>query len=317
VLRAGIDLGGTKTEGIVLNAAGDELCRVRRSTPTGANPGAEYDAIIDNIRDLVDELEHESGSISVVGVGIPGSVSASSGLIRNANTTSLIGRRLEADLRASLGRQVRISNDANCFALAEARVGAGRHHRCVFGVILGTGTGGGIVIDGEVVNGRLGIAGEWGHNPLLMIEDQATISNPPMCYCGRRGCVETWLSGPALADSYVNYGGEESVQGRCVSAEDVVERAHAADPIASRTMDMYVKRFGRALASVINIFDPDVIILGGGLSKIQRLYTDGRAAIEPHVFSDYFDTPLLPAQGGDSAGVVGAAWLWSSKEATS
>jgi len=286
VLRAGIDLGGTKTEGVVLNANGEEL-------------------------------EQQTGAISVIGVGMPGSVSSVSGLVRNANTTSLIGKRFADDLAAVLGRQVRLSNDANCFALAEAHVGAGRGHSRVFGVIMGTGVGGGIVINGEVINGRLGISGEWGHNPLVTIDDEHTIQNAPRCYCGRRGCVETWLSGPALVSAYARNGGAPSIDGRPVAAIEVVQRAAAEEPVAMQTMDRFIEHFGRAMASVINIVDPDIVVLGGGLSNVERLYSDGRAAIEPHVFSDYFDTPLVPAQGGDSAGVVGAAWLWTAQEAAS
>ncbi len=306
MLRLGIDLGGTKTEGVVLDLEGHELYRERRPTPQADG----YDAIIANIRDLVADLEQRAGAEALIGIGMPGSLSGATGLVRNANTTSLNGREFLQDVTTALQRQVRVSNDANCFALAEAQAGAGRGHACVFGVIVGTGVGAGVVIDGRVLNGRLGIGGEWGHNQLVIRDDEQTIAEPPLCYCGRLGCVETWLSGPALAKAYARNGGGDA------TARDVVTRARAQDAVASKTLRQYMKRFGHALAGVINVLDPDIVVLGGGLSKISELYTEGRAAVEPHVFSDYFDTPIVAAEGGDSAGVIGAAWLWSNEEAS-
>lgn len=307
MLRLGIDLGGTKTEGIVLDDSGIELCRVRVPTPQDQG----YDAIIANIHNLVEQLEQRAGGATMVGVGMPGSISSSSGLVRNANTTSLNGRPFSRDLERALERRVRVTNDANCFALAEAASGAGRGYSCVFGVILGTGVGAGIVIDGRVMNGRLGIGGEWGHNSLVVRDDSETISAPPKCYCGRYGCVETWLSGPALASAYVRNGGS------AISAKDIATRYEADEDLAQLTMNQYMHRFGHAMAYVVNIVDPDVIVLGGGLSNIHAISTHGQAAIEPHVFSDYFDTPIVQAEGGDSAGVTGAAWLWSPADAQS
>lgn len=307
MLRLGIDLGGTKTEGIVLDDSGSELCRLRYPTPEGQ----DYDAIISNILNLVEELEQRAGDRTVIGLGMPGSISSSSGLVRNANTTSLNGRPFSRDLEQALGRKVRVTNDANCFALAEAKSGAGKGYSCVFGVILGTGVGAGIVIDGRILNGRLGIAGEWGHNSLVIRDDSETVSSPPECYCGRYGCVETWLSGPALANAYARNGGDK------VSAKEVAKRFEADEALAKKTMAQYMHRFGHALAYVVNIVDPDVIVLGGGLSNVATISSNGQAAIKPHVFSDFFDTPVVPADGGDSAGVTGAAWLWTHEDAQS
>lgn len=295
-MRIGIDLGGTKIEGLALGDDGRELARRRMAAPRGS-----YDNTIGAIVDLVNRLD--AAGQATVGVGIPGAIAPATGLIKNANSTWLIGRPFERDLSVALGRPVRLANDANCFALSEATDGAATGASVVFGVIIGTGTGGGLVVDGRVITGANAIAGEWGHNPLPAAEDDER-PGPP-CYCGRTGCVETFLSGPALARDYAVHGGDE------VSAVDVAARATAGDPRALACLDRYERRFARAIASVINVLDPDVIVLGGGLSNIRRLYERVPAHWAAHVFSDRVDTKLVPARHGDSSGVRGAAWLWN------
>jgi fructokinase len=223
-------------------------------------------------------------------------------LVKNANSVWLIGHPLDRDLERALGQPVRVSNDANCFTLSEATDGAGKDSRCVFGVIIGTGTGGGIVVDGRVVEGRHRIAGEWGHNPLPW--PTAAEWPGPACYCGRTGCIETFLSGPGLSGAF------EQIAGGRLSAADIAARAAAGDKSADAALAIYEERMGRALASVINLLDPDVIVLGGGLSNIERLYTNVPGRWKPHVFSDHADTPLVRALHGDASGVRGAAWLW-------
>jgi fructokinase len=237
-----------------------------------------------------------------VGVGIPGAISPATGLIKNANSTWLIGHPLAEDLARALSRPVRLANDANCFALSEATDGAAAGAAVVFGVIIGTGTGGGLVVNGRLVAGANAIAGEWGHNPLPSPEDDER-PGPP-CYCGRSGCIETFLSGPALARNYSALGGEH------VSAAEVASRAEAGDRRAIQCLDRYERRFARAIASIINVVDPDVIVLGGGLSNISRLYANIPRLWPPHVFSDRVDTQLVRAKHGDASGVRGAAWLW-------
>jgi fructokinase len=272
VNRIGIDLGGTKIEAIALDARGAEVFRKRVPTPRG-----DYDATLAAIAGLV----REAGE-GMVGVGIPGALSRATGLVKNANSTWLIGRPLKQDLERVLGREVRIANDANCFALSEAVDGAGRGAQVVFGVILGTGVGGGIVVEGKVLTGPNGIAGEWGHNPLPLPQE----ADLPLreCYCGRRGCVETYLCGPAL---------ERDGGAGCEAA-----------------MARYEERLARSLAGVINVLDPDVIVLGGGVSNIRRLYANVPNLWGRYVFSDRVDTRLAPPVHGDASGVRGAAWLW-------
>jgi len=272
VNRIGIDLGGTKIEAIALDARGAEVFRKRVPTPRG-----DYDATLAAIAGLV----REAGE-GTVGVGIPGALSRATGLVKNANSTWLIGRPLKQDLERALGREVRIANDANCFALSEAVDGAGRGAQVVFGVILGTGVGGGIVVEGKVLTGPNGIAGEWGHNPLPLPQE----ADLPLreCYCGRRGCIETYLCGPAL------------------------QRDGGADCEAA--MARYEERLARSLAGVINVLDPDVIVLGGGISNIRRLYANVPGLWGRYVFSDRVDTCLAPPAHGDASGVRGAAWLW-------
>ncbi|HKY20485.1 MAG TPA: ROK family protein [Vicinamibacterales bacterium] len=295
-MRIGIDLGGTKIEGIAIDGS-NELLRRRVRTPRD-----DYPATIRQISALVAGIETELGRSGTVGVGIPGAVSAATGLIKNANSTWLIGQPLDRDLARALKRPVRVANDANCFALSEATDGAGEHAEVVFGAILGTGTGGGIVVNGHLIEGRNRIAGEWGHNPLPWPGEHEHSGRS--CYCGRTDCIETFLSGPGLSITYASIGGQQ------IEASDIAARAGSGDRLAARALDLYEGQLARALASIINVLDPDVIVLGGGLSNIGRLYTNVPALWQPYVFSDAADTPLVPARHGDSSGVRGAAWLW-------
>jgi fructokinase len=297
-MRIGIDLGGTKIEGLALAADGRQLQRRRIPAPRG-----NYDDSVRAIADLVAALERDAGERGTVGVGIPGAVSPATGVIKNANSTWLIGRPLAEDLSRALARPVRLANDANCFALSEASDGAAAGAAVVFGVIIGTGTGGGVVVNGRVVAGANAIAGEWGHNPMPAPADDERPG--PACYCGRAGCIETFLSGPALARDYAASGGEP------VSALEVAARAALGEPLAEAALARYEARFARAVASIINVLDPDVIVLGGGLSNIERLYANVPRLWSPFVFSDRVDTRLVRARHGDSSGVRGAAWLWS------
>ncbi|MBP8195153.1 MAG: ROK family protein [Azonexus sp.] len=296
-MRLGVDLGGTKIEIVGLAADGRELLRRRIATPQG-----DYRATLTAIAGLVAEAEAELGQTGSVGIGIPGAESLRSGLIKNANSTCLIGQPLRHDLQTLLRREVRLANDANCFALSEAIDGAGRDVETVFGVILGTGVGGGIVIRRQVLVGANAIAGEWGHNPLprLAAADQPA----PDCYCGHRGCIETYLSGPGLTADHARHTAET------LDAASIECRAAAGDAACEATLRRYEDRLGRALAGVINILDPQVIVLGGGLSNMQRLYRHLPACCAPYVFSDAVDTRFLPPVHGDSSGVRGAAWLW-------
>ena len=293
-MRIGVDLGGTKVEGIALAVDGAPLFRERIPTPQG-----DYHATLQAISGLIDRIERETGAKGSIGIGIPGTISADSGLVKNANSTWLIGKPLHSDLEALLSREIRIANDADCFALSEATDGAGAQYRSVFGVILGTGVGGGLVIDGKLQSGPNGIAGEWGHNRLGEL-----ISDPePVCYCGRSGCIETYLSGPGLSRDHALRTGVE------LSAEDI-SAAAGYDNEAEDTLQRYERRLAAALSQVINIVDPDVIILGGGLSRMTRLYDTVPALLPGFVFSDTVATTILPPQHGDSSGVRGAAWLW-------
>ena len=298
-MRIGIDLGGTKTEGAVLNPAGYELLRRRYPTPQVKG----YSAVLSTIVSLVHELEQSVNENCTVGLGTPGVISPADGSLRNSNTACLIGKPIVTDLARELGRPVRIENDANCFALSEAIDGAGIGYETVFGVIMGTGVGGGIVHQEKLIPGRLHISGEWGHNLLE--------TDGPLCYCGRRGCVETFLSGPGLAADYVRRGGSSDA-----TAEDTIHLAAGGDEIAELSVRAFLKRFGRALATVINILDPHAIVLGGGLSNVERLYSEGCEQVARHVFWNAFDTPILKNKNGDSAGVRGAAQLWPAAEKT-
>ena len=295
-MRIGIDLGGTKIEAIALDADGRE--RFRRRIPAPRN---SYDATLNAIAGLVADAEHTAGE-STVGIGMPGVISPATGLVKNANSTWLNGRPLKEDLARMLRRSVRLANDANCFALSEATDGAGAGFRTVFGVIIGTGTGGGIVVSGTVLTGPNAVAGEWGHNPLPW-PDASEWPGPP-CYCGRTGCIETFLSGPGLMHEHA------SDIGTALEPEAIVQRAQAGEAAARASLDRYAHRMARALASVINLLDPDVIVLGGGMSNIASLYETVPGLWKPYVFSDQVRTPLRRAVHGDASGVRGAAWLW-------
>lgn len=307
-MRIGIDLGGTKIEGIVLAPDGRELLRQRIDTPAG-----DYRAIIAAVGSLVQSLEHEIEQFCSVGVGMPGAISLLTGQVKNANSTCLIDRNIEQDLTTALKRPVRVMNDANCFALSEASDGAVSQlafpeAKIVFGVILGTGVGGGIVTRGAVLSGRNALAGEWGHNPLPWPRPEELPG--PACYCGKSGCIETFLCGPALFADYRSAGRTANSNHEMVQAAD-----RGADAVAEASLSRYEDRLARALAMVINILDPDVIVLGGGISNIERLYKSLPLRLQDYVFSDSCDTPIVPPRHGDSSGVRGAAWLWSEEEA--
>lgn len=296
-MRIGVDVGGTKTEVIALSHEGDEL--IRRRTPT---PHGDYQATLDSICRLISDVEEAVRQTASIGVAIPGTISTATGLVKNANSTWLNGRPLGHDLARQLGRPVRFANDANCFALSEATDGAAAGAQSVFGVIIGTGTGGGLVIGGQVHVGANAIAGEWGHNPLPW--PRAEEWPGPPCYCGRTGCIETFLSGPGLSRDF------ERRTTHAVPPAEIVARAEAGDLAACMCLDRYEDRFARATASVINVVDPEVIVLGGGLSHIERLYAAVPNRWSAFVFSDIVTTRLVKARHGDSSGVRGAAWLW-------
>jgi fructokinase len=296
-VRIGIDLGGTKIEGILLDGAGAVMARRRVATPRD-----DYEGTVRAVGDLARALESAAGVSATVGVGMPGAISPASGLIKNANSTWLNGRPLAADLEGALARPVRLTNDANCFALSEAVDGSAAGAHVVFGVIIGTGTGGGIVVGGRVLTGPNAVAGEWGHNPLPW--PQADEWPGPPCYCGRTGCIETFLSGPGLARDH------REATGREWDAAAIEAAARGGDAAAGAALGRYEGRLARALASVINVLDPDVIVLGGGMSNLARLYTAVPREWSRWVFSDRVDTRLVPPKHGDSSGVRGAAWLW-------
>ncbi len=297
-MRIGIDLGGTKIEGIALDSKGNELARLRIPTPKG-----DYQGTLKAIESVVTELETRTGRTGSVGMGIPGTISPATGLIKNSNSTSLIGHPMSEDLTTLLKRPVRLSNDANCFAVSEATDGSGTGFDLVFGVIVGTGVGGGLVFKGEVHSGINGISGEWGHinMPWMSAEE----SPGPDCYCGKNGCVETFLSGPGMENDYRTLGGDKDHK-----AQDIVELASNGDARANETLDRYENRLARGLATIITLIDPDVIILGGGISNIDRIYENVPKIWQYWAFSDRTDTPLLQNTHGDSSGVRGAAWLW-------
>ncbi len=301
-LRIGIDLGGTKIEAIALDGSGRERLRRRRDTPRGA-----YEAIVAAIAALVREVEQELRAKGSVGVGIPGAISPATGRVKNANTAELNGQALDRDLAALLGRPVRLANDADCFALSEAVDGGGHGARSVFGVILGTGVGGGLVFEGRLIGGPNSIAGEWGHNPLPWPRDDERPG--PICSCGRHGCIEAFLSGPGFAQDHALRTGER------LKAVEIAAAAVAGNPAAMASVEIYVERLARALATVINIFDPEVIVLGGGMSNLAAIYERVPVLWKERVFSDQVDTRLSPPVHGDSSGVRGAAWLWPPRAA--
>jgi fructokinase len=288
--RIGIDLGGTKIEGVALI---DERIAARRRVPTEQERG--YEHIVEATGRLTDELRALAPACSAVGIGTPGALSSRTGLMKNSNTVCLNDRDLPGDLRRRVGLPVVVENDANCFALAEATSGAGQGTRVVFGVIMGTGVGGGLVVDGRLWSGPQHIAGEWGHHGID--------PNGPPCYCGQRGCVEAFISGPAVEKRYRSLGAA------ALPMDDIVARARSGEAVARLVIDEFLDRFGRALANVIAILDPDVVVLGGGLSNIDELYDHGRAAVARYVINDELRTPIRRNVHGDSAGVLGAAYL--------
>jgi len=308
-MKLGIDLGGTKIELIALDKKSaldnttknsDQLIecyRKRVSTPQG-----NYEKTIHAIVELVNQAETSLNKTGTLGIGIPGAISAQTGLVKNANSVCLIGKPLQRDLENQLQRKIKINNDANCMTVSEATDGAGKDHNIVFGVILGTGTGGGIAINKHIITGKNMIAGEWGHNPLPW--PQQSDSPDIDCYCGLQNCIETYLSGPGLLKRYSHLGGNAS------NVQDLLLQLEQGDALAHQAMENYESQLARALASVINILDPGVIVLAGGLSNIQRLYTNVPKLWGKYIFSDFINTKLIPAVYGDSSGVRGAAWLW-------
>ncbi|MDD1650950.1 MAG: ROK family protein [Methylococcaceae bacterium] len=296
-IRFGIDLGGTKIELIVLDAAGEEIWRLREPTPQG-----DYRGTLEVMRQLVAQAESELGEPGSVGIGTPGAVSRATGRLKNANSVCLNGQPLAEDLERLLGRPVRIANDADCFALSEASDGAAAGLAVVFGVILGTGVGGGIVVHGHLLQGPNAIAGEWGHNPLPWPRPDELPG--PACYCGKHGCIETFVSGPGLERDY------RQETGAALTAKAILALTKAGDATAEAAFQRYEERLARALGHVMNILDPDAIVLGGGMSNCARLYANVPRIWDRHVFSDRVDTLLLPPRHGDSSGVRGAAWLW-------
>ncbi|MFD2184115.1 ROK family protein [Rhodoplanes azumiensis] len=299
-MRIGIDLGGTKIEGLALGDDGTALWRRRVATPAG-----DYAGTLAAIAGLVAAAEATLGMRGTVGIATPGAISPATGLLKNSNSVVLNGKPLDRDLARTLGRAVRLENDANCFAVSEATDGAAAGARVVFGVILGTGVGGGVVVDGRVVTGRNGIAGEWGHAPLPWPRDDERPG--PACYCGRHGCLETFLSGPGLARDFFH------ASGRAATPGEIVTTAAAGDPIAQKCFEDYLDRAARGLAMVVDVIDPDVIVLGGGLSNIDALYTALPARVARHAFTDRLDTAIVKNRHGDSSGVRGAAWLWPTE----
>jgi predicted NBD/HSP70 family sugar kinase len=297
-MRIGIDLGGTKIEIVALNEQGDVLWQERAMTPQG-----NYQGTLETINKLIDTTEQQLGEQGSVGIGTPGAISPESGKLRNSNSTCLNDMPFKEDLEALLNRPVRMENDANCFALSEAVDGAGKDATVVFGVIVGTGTGGGIVINKKVLTGQNAIAGEWGHNPLPWMTKAEHPGNH--CYCGKNGCIETFLSGPGMSKYY------EGMTGEYLTAEQIAQQAQQGNEAREATLRLYEDRMARALASVVNMIDPDVIVLGGGLSKLERLYTNVPEQWGQYIFSDVINTQLLPPKYGDSSGVRGAAWLWN------
>ena len=296
MLRFGVDLGGTKIEIVALGPDGRELRRRRVATPR-----EDYHAILGVVAALVHEVEAELGERGSVGVGTPGSISRATGLLRGSNSVCLNGKPIRADLEALLAREVRITNDADCFALSEASDGAGAGAEVVFGVILGTGVGAGIVVRGALLTGPNAIAGEWGHNPLPWPRDDERPGHP--CFCGHSGCIETWLSGPGIERDHLRATGE------ALKAHEIGARAAIGDAGCTATLERYEERLARSLAHVINLLDPDVIVLGGGMSNVERLYVNVPRLWAPWVFSDRVDTRLVRHKYGDSSGVRGAAWL--------
>ncbi|WP_058911507.1 fructokinase [Entomohabitans teleogrylli] len=299
-MRIGIDLGGTKTEVIALADSGEQLFRHRLPTPRN-----DYRQTIETIATLVSQAEQETGQQGSVGVGIPGSLSPYSGLVKNANSTWLNGQPFDKDLAQRLEREVRIANDANCLAVSEAVDGAAAGAQTVFAVIIGTGCGAGVAINGRCHTGGNGTAGEWGHNPLpWMDDDELRFRVDVPCYCGKQGCIETFISGTGFATDY------QRLSGQTLAGNEIMARAAQGDALAGQAIRRYEQRLAKSLAHVINILDPDVIVLGGGMSNVERLYQTVPALVKPWVFGGECETPIRQALHGDSSGVRGAAWLW-------
>jgi fructokinase len=296
-LRIGIDLGGTKIEFVALESDGRELHRYRVPTPRH-----DYDGTVRAIKEGVELIEREMHRPATVGVGIPGTISGITRTVKNANSTWMIGQPFDRDLAAALQREVRCANDANCLAVSEATDGAGAGKHLVFAVILGTGCGGGIAVDGRVHNGRNGVGGEWGHNPLPWMGPEEFPGSP--CFCGQKGCLETWISGTGLEADY-HRATNTSLKGK-----EIVARAEAGDAAAIASLERYEDRLTRSLANLVNILDPDVIVIGGGVSQVPRLYRNVPQRLKEYVFGGEADTPILAAKHGDASGVRGAAWLW-------
>lgn len=300
-LRIGIDLGGTKIEGLLLDALGTVVRRQRIPSPSN-DYNSTVRAVTDLVAYLVTDIPSSESSNVTVGLGMPGSLSPRTGLVQNANSTWLNGKPFDQDLAAALGRPLRVANDANCFALSEAIDGAGEGAFCVFGVILGTGVGGAVIHHGHIMNGPRAIGGEWGHNPLPWLT--ATEFPGPVCWCGRQGCLEAWLSGPAMAADH------HRMTSKKLTANEIALRAEAGDPASAATLQRHASRLARGLAHVANIIDPDVIVLGGGLSQMPHLYRDLPGLIAPHLFADSAEIDVRPPKWGDAGGARGAAWLW-------
>lgn len=302
-MRIGIDLGGTKIEIIALDDSGTECYRERIATPQH-----NYAATVDAITTLVDNAEKQTTQQATVGIGIPGAISPATGLVKNANSTWLIGKPLKNDLQNKLNREIKIENDANCFVVSEATDGAAKNADTVFGVIIGTGTGGGICIHKQVLTGCNAIAGEWGHNPLPWQDnlDVEQIKNQQPCYCGKPDCIETFLSGPGFERHYQRL----TSSGDITSATQIIKRVNDGEQTAIQCIEQYERRLAKALAHIINTLDPDAIVLGGGMSNIKRLYTNVPRYWTDYVFSDQVATKLVAPKYGDSSGVRGAAWLW-------
>jgi len=302
MIRIGIDLGGTKTEAIVLDDQGQELFRKR--VPTNRT---NYESIVETVGALVESVEQKMAQKGTVGLGIPGSLSPRTGLIRNANSEELNGHPFDKDLSARLQRPVRVENDANCLAVSEASDGAGTGFPVVFAVIVGTGCGGGLVVNGKVITGANAIGGEWGHGcqPWMTPDEYPG----PACYCGKKGCIETFISGTGFCKDFAKDSGE------MLTGAEIVTRADSGDKRAQAAIDRYCDRMARALAGVMNILDPDVIVLGGGMSNVKALYEKVPSLLSRYAFSDGVQTPLFKAKHGDSSGVRGAAWLWTPQEA--
>jgi len=296
-VRIGVDLGGTKIEVIALDASGGQLLRRRVATPQSG-----YDDTVNAIASLVLDAERELAATGTVGLAIPGTISPKTGMVKNANSTRLIGHPLDADVGRAIRRSIRVANDANCFALSEASDGAGKGADVVFGIIAGTGVGGGLCVHGKAITGAHAIAGEWGHNPLPSPTAEE-LETGPQCYCGRRGCIESWVSGPAMAAEFTRK------TGRKLDPFDIAQLA-ATDAQASEAMQILYDRFARAIAGIVNILDPDVIVMGGGLSNINDLYLELPARVEAYAFTPEGETRIVKNAHGDSSGVRGAAWLW-------